>query len=201
MHHAARPQDTTLGILAGGRASRLGGIDKAWLVRSGVPQVLRCHRALQSMTCATLVSANRSQRCYAAHGLPVVGDRGADSRGPVAGLESLALACSSDWLLTMPVDLVEFEPAVATGLMDGTAADGAFALDADGVQPLVALWRVTALRTALQPLAGRACAVQAVQAMLDMRGIAFGGTRFGNLNTPADLAAAGLEMPPLSPEP
>ena len=27
----------TLGILAGGRASRLGGRDKAWLQRNGVP--------------------------------------------------------------------------------------------------------------------------------------------------------------------
>lgn len=201
MHYAVRPYETTLGILAGGRASRLDGVDKAWLVRDGVPQVLRCHRALQAVTCATLVSANRSQSRYAAIGLPVLADPGPERRGPVAGLESLALACGSDWLLTMPVDLVEFEPAVATGLMAGVATDGAFALDADGVQPLVALWRVSALRAALRPLAGRACAVQAVQAMLDMRGVVFGDMRFGNLNTPADLAAACIEAPSTLPGP
>ena len=33
--------DLTLGILAGGRGSRLGGRDKAWLQRGGIPQVLR----------------------------------------------------------------------------------------------------------------------------------------------------------------
>ena len=34
----------TLGILAGGRATRLGGRDKAWLQRDGVPQVVRIAR-------------------------------------------------------------------------------------------------------------------------------------------------------------
>ena len=32
---------TTLGLIAGGRATRLGGADKAWLEKGGVPQVLR----------------------------------------------------------------------------------------------------------------------------------------------------------------
>lgn len=199
MHDTAWPHATTLGILAGGRASRLGGIDKAWLVRDGVPQVLRCHRALEAVTCSTLVSANRALARYDAHGLTAVADREPDSRGPVAGLESLAVACGSDWLLTMPVDLVEFDPSVATRLMAEAGADGAFALDADGVQPLVALWRAAALRTALRPVAGLACAVQTLQASLDMRAVAFAGTRFGNLNTPADLAAAGIEAPSPTP--
>lgn len=187
-----QPCNTTLGILAGGRASRLGGLDKAWLVRDGAPQVLRCERALTAVTCATLVSANRSQARYAEHGLAVVPDAGRGDRGPVAGLESLAAACESEWLLTVPVDLLEFEPIIARRLMDAADADGAFARDADGVQPLVALWRVAALRAALQRAAGAACAVQAVQAGLRMREVGFDATRFGNLNTPADLHAAGV---------
>ena len=34
----------TVGILGGGRATRLGGADKAWLIRDGQPQVLRLAR-------------------------------------------------------------------------------------------------------------------------------------------------------------
>ena len=34
---------------------------------------------------------------------------------------------------------------------------------------------------------------QSLQARLDMPGVRFTGLRFGNLNTPADLAAAGLD--------
>lgn len=192
------PHNTTLGILAGGRASRLSGLDKAWLIRDGVPQVLRCHRALSGVTRATLVSANRSPGLYRTHGLSVVSDRPPDDRGPIAGLESLADVCRSEWLLTVPVDLVEFEPSVATRLMDDAGGEGAFARDANGVQPLVALWRVAALRAVLPTLAGRAYAVQALQTELGMREVPFIDMRFGNLNTPVDLIEAGVE-PPISP--
>ena len=47
----ALPADSvTLGLLAGGRGSRLGGIDKAWLERDGVPQVLRLARRFPGET-------------------------------------------------------------------------------------------------------------------------------------------------------
>ena len=49
----------TLGILAGGRATRLGGRDKAWLTRGGVPQVLRIARRFGAECSAVCVSANR----------------------------------------------------------------------------------------------------------------------------------------------
>lgn len=45
--------DLTLGILAGGRASRLGGIDKAWLERGGTAQVTRIARRFDG-ECATV---------------------------------------------------------------------------------------------------------------------------------------------------
>ena len=41
---AVAPREITLGILAGGRATRLGGRDKAWLPVAGIPQVLRWQR-------------------------------------------------------------------------------------------------------------------------------------------------------------
>ena len=38
---------TTLGLLAGGRATRLAGLDKAWMEKDGTPQVLRLARRVQ----------------------------------------------------------------------------------------------------------------------------------------------------------
>ena len=64
--------DITLGILAGGRASRLGGLDKAWLERDGIPQVLRWRDRFAAETGAVLVSANRGHERLAAHGLHAV---------------------------------------------------------------------------------------------------------------------------------
>ena len=72
--------------------------------------------------------------------------------------------------------------------------DGAYAQDDDGVQPLVALWRVAALRSAIRDaLSQNERAVQAVQRRMQMHCVRFTGVRFGNLNTPADLLAAGAE--------
>ena len=58
---------------------------------------------------------------------------------------------------------------------------------------LVALWPTVALRRAAgDALARGELAVHALQAGMDMRGVHLAGVRFGNLNTPADLAAAGI---------
>lgn len=186
------PSDLTLGLLAGGRAIRLGGLDKSWLERDGVPQVLRFARLFTPEVGKVLVSANRDLHRYAENGLSIVTDRRPDA-GPLGGLDALAHACRSPWLLTLPVDLIGVNECLLATLIAESAADGAFAEDDDGPQPLVALWRVAALRTSVNAaLAAGQFAVHALQARLDMARVRFTGVRFGNLNTPADLVAAGF---------
>lgn len=181
---------TTLGLLAGGRATRLGGLDKAWLERGGMPQVLRLAGRVRGEVDAVLVSANRSAGRYADHGLATVADRQADL-GPLGGLDALAAACTTPWLLTLPVDLVSVNDCLLRSLRAAGGA-GAWAEDDDGRQPLVALWRVDALRTALPgALDSGDLSVRTLQARLGMAAVRFAGLRFGNLNTPADLDAAG----------
>lgn len=187
------PEDLTLGLIAGGRASRLGGVDKAWLTRGGVPQVLRWTRRFPGEHGPVLVSANRDRERYAAQGLAVLGDRHPDL-GPIGGLDALAQACATPWLLTLPVDLVGVNDCLIRTLVSTRAADGAFARDDDGVQPLVALWRVDALRTAcVEAISRGETAIHRLQATLRMAEVAFKGFRFGNLNTPDDLRAAGID--------
>jgi molybdopterin-guanine dinucleotide biosynthesis protein A len=182
---------TTLGILAGGRATRLGGRDKAWLERDGMPLVLALARRLAPGTDAVLASANRDLERYPAHGLRAVPDRIAGI-GPLGGLDALAAACATPWLLTVPVDLVSADDHLLPSLRAAGDA-GAWAEDDDGAQPLVALWRVAALRDALAPaIAAGDHAVHALQSRLGMARVRFAGVRFGNLNTPADFAAAGV---------
>ena len=185
-------REITLGILAGGRATRLGGVDKAWLERDGVPQVLRLARRFAPGVGRVLVSANRGIARYAEQDLPVVADR-RPGIGPLGGVDALAQACGTPWLLTLPVDMVAVGDCLLPTLIAGAAADGAFARDDDGLQPLVALWRIKALRDALATAADSDdLAVHALQARLEMACVRFTGVRFGNLNTPADLAAAGF---------
>lgn len=183
---------TTLGILAGGAATRLAGRDKAWLERGGLPQVLRWQRRFEGRVDAFLVSANAGPERYRAHGIAVVPDavRGA---GPIAGLAALAGACTTRWLLTLPVDLVDCNDCLLPSLRSGAGAVGAWAEDDDGPQPLVALWHVATLRDAARrALRDGAYSVRDLQARYGMRGVRLVGVRFGNLNTPADLARAGV---------
>lgn len=183
--------DITLGILAGGRATRLGGIDKAWIERGGMPQVLRWQRRFANETGAMLVSANRGLSRYADAGLEVVADRFAGNLGPIAGLDAMLHDCRTPWLLTLPVDLVGVNECLLPSLWSGRGDNGAFAIDAEGGQPLVALWRVeaasAAVATAIEQGNG---AIHALQATLGMAAVRFEGVRFGNLNTPEDLLAA-----------
>ena len=184
--------DMTLGILAGGRATRLGGCDKAWLERNGEPQVLRIARRFAPEVSATLVSANRDDARYVEHGLVVIRDRIADA-GPLGGLDALARACNTHWLLTIPVDLVGVNECLLPSLVAAAGGDGAFAHDDDGPQPLVALWRVDSLHhAATKALATGSHAVHVLQARLRMPPVRFAGVRFGNLNTPDDLLASGI---------
>ena len=161
----ARRTGTTLGILAGGRATRLGGRDKAWLERDGTPLVLALARQFAAETEAVLVSANAGLERHAANGLRALPDRIAGI-GPLGGLDALAAACATPWLLTLPVDLVSMDARVLHALRAAASATaGAWAEDDEGPQPLVALWRVAALRAGLaQALAADDHAVHALQA-------------------------------------
>jgi molybdopterin-guanine dinucleotide biosynthesis protein A len=187
------PCELTLGILAGGRATRLGGIDKAWLVRDDVPQVLRWQRRFANEVTRILVSANRDLPRYAAAGLEAVADRMDGAAGPLAGLDALFAHCTTPWLLTLPVDLIGVNECLLPTLASGAGTAGAYARDDDGVQPLVALWRVDEARAATRrALAAGDHSIQQLQQQLPMRGVRFAGVRFGNLNTPEDLRAAGF---------
>lgn len=187
--------DITLGLLAGGRGTRLGGVDKAWLERDGLPQVVRWSKRFAGEHGPLLVSANRDPDRHVAHGFRVVPDRSPDL-GPIGGLDALADACATPWLFTLPVDLVGANDCLLRTLISQRGGDGACAVDADGPQPLVALWRRDALRNACaEAIVAGDAAVHRLRQRLDLPAVVFSGFRFGNLNTPDDLRAAGLVVP------
>jgi len=187
------PETVTLGVLAGGRASRLGGLDKAWLRCHGQSQVLRIIACLAHRCGRVLVSANRGMERYAAQALVAVADRHADL-GPIAGLDALAAKCETPWLFTVPVDVLDCD----TRVLDTLAAalgQGAVARDGDGLQPLVALYDVAGLRTALaRAIAAGQYSVQGLQQTMQLPVVDMHDLRFGNLNTPMDLQQAGYDV-------
>ena len=188
------PEQLTLGLLAGGRATRLGGVDKAWLMRGGVPQVTRIAGRFRGRAGSVLVSANVALDRYREAGLDVVTDR-CPGIGPLAGLEALADACDTPWLLTLPVDIVDANDCLVDSLQAACSL-GARVEDDDGLQPLIALWPVARLRdAAATAIEAGGFSVQGMQARMGMATVRLAGVRIGNLNTPADLQTAGMAAP------
>lgn len=182
----------TLGILAGGQATRLGGVDKAWQLFQGMTLIERTLAALERGPATPLVSYNGLQDAMGKLGLLAVGDLRPGFRGPLAGIEALLAACSSDWLLVVPVDLRQIPSGLRETMLGRVRLQGGehgvVARDIDGLQPLVSLWPVRQARlevgTSLDQ--GRA-SVRDLQDRMGFVECQLAPFQFGNLNTPADF--------------
>jgi molybdopterin-guanine dinucleotide biosynthesis protein A len=196
------PDGITLGILAGGRATRLDGADKATLTYAGRRLLERTCAALSAPEDATRLLSHRAADgagLALAHGMQRVVDLRDGQPGPLAGLEALLAATRTPWLLTAPVDLRDIPDDLGARLRahahgspssPSDAARATVVADADGLQPLVALWPVApslaAVRAALD---ARRLAVRELLAVLPHDLLDIAPHRLGNLNTPADFAS------------
>lgn len=91
-------------ILAGGRATRMGSVDKGLQRFRGEPLIQHAMKRLSPQVNALLISANRNLGEYAAFGVPVCTDEWAESAGPLAGLQAGLRQCATDLLLTVSCD-------------------------------------------------------------------------------------------------
>lgn len=130
------------GILAGGRAQRMGGIDKAWLPYRGQPLIERIVIDLWPQTTELLISANRNLDQYARFDARVLRDRlGA---GPLAGVWRLLDAARCPWLLCVPCDTPGVPIDLAARLLDAArreARSAAVLHDGIRVHPTFCLLR------------------------------------------------------------
>ncbi len=103
---AINPQDITALILAGGRGTRMGGVDKGLQTFNGVPLALHTMQRLQQGGGAAriAINANRNLASYEAFGVPVWPDGMADYAGPLAGFLTGLEHCETPLLLTVPCD-------------------------------------------------------------------------------------------------
>lgn len=175
-----------LGILAGGRGTRLGGADKAFVELHGKSLVARTLDAMGAGYARTLLAYNGDDARAGRLQAGVVRDLRPDFPGPLAGLETLLSATAEPWLLTVPVDL----RYIPTDLPDRMLSRdvGQVVRDDDGAQPLVALWPVReALAAVTAALDAGELAVHPVAARLGLSILDISPARLGNLNTPADF--------------
>jgi molybdenum cofactor guanylyltransferase len=91
-------------ILAGGRGSRMGHVDKGLQPFRGAPMVAHVLRRLGAQTGSLAINANQNLDAYAAFGVPVWADDLQGFEGPLAGLETGLRRCTTDLLVTAPCD-------------------------------------------------------------------------------------------------
>lgn len=118
-------QDITGLVLAGGRGSRMGGLDKGLQPFCGVPLALHALQRLQPQVGTTLLNANRNLVVYAGFGAPVWPDSLADYAGPLAGFLTGLAHCNTPWMLTAPCDTPLFPTDLAARLAAAATARGA----------------------------------------------------------------------------
>lgn len=94
-------------VLAGGRGSRMGGIDKGLQNFHGMPLALQTLMRLQMQSLAlqeVMINANRNLSAYESLGVSVWPDSIDGFAGPLAGFVTGLERCETPLLLTVPCD-------------------------------------------------------------------------------------------------
>lgn len=142
---SSRPQTgrgITAIVLAGGRATRMGGIDKGLVELAGRPMIAHVLAALAPQVERVLINANRNLDRYAEFGWPVVPDDERGFLGPLAGLATGLRAAATPLLLTCPCDCPLLAPDLVARLycaLERERAEIAVPFDGERLQPVFAL--------------------------------------------------------------
>lgn len=99
-------------LLAGGRGSRMGGIDKGLHDYRGQPLIAHAIERIRPQVDHLIISANRNLDSYRQFSHPVITDHLDDFQGPLAGILAAGRTAHSTWLLICPCDI----PAVPLDL-------------------------------------------------------------------------------------
>ena len=112
-------------ILAGGRATRMGGGDKPLRVVAGRPLLARVVERLRPQAAAVALNANGDPARFAAFGLSVIADEPEDRPGPLAGVLAAmdwAAAEGAAHVLTVAGDTPVFPAGLGARVACGPSA-------------------------------------------------------------------------------
>ena len=114
-------------ILAGGRGSRMGGVDKGLQNFNGVPLALHTLMRLSSQVGEIIINANRNLAAYESLGVPVWPDSTGlgDYAGPLAGFMTGLERCETPYLLTVPCDTPLFPADLVARMAEAFAQEDA----------------------------------------------------------------------------
>jgi molybdopterin-guanine dinucleotide biosynthesis protein A len=185
-------------ILAGGRASRMGGRDKAFAAVGGEPIAVRAVRVFRDLFPQVLVATNHPER-FAGLGVETVGDR-FPGGGPLAGIHSALVASRHPHVFVAACDMPGLDPDVIRFLLARIGDADAIVPRWEGdVEPLHAVYAAACTPVVERNLRAGRYAVRDVLPALrvdyvseeDMRAVRGAAWSLTNENTPEELAAVG----------
>lgn len=142
-HNVVPVQQIAGVVLAGGRASRMGGQDKGLLKIDGQPMVVRICELLRPQVGYLLVNVNRNQKRYAElTRCPLVSDHIGHFAGPLAGVAAALSTSDLPYLVAVPCDSPFLANVLVSRLyraLQAQQAEIAMATMADKVQPVFVL--------------------------------------------------------------
>ncbi len=187
------PAALTLGILAGGKGTRLGGVAKGLIEVEGRTVIDRL-LDLRPLAAEALLSGTDPE--LARFGLPQVPDL-EPFHGPPAGVVSLLLRAATPWVLVLACDSPNVSQDVARLLLDAAndEIDVALFEAAGRFDPFPGVYR----RALAEPWAKALPERPSLQALLTGAKTRLlprpSGRALDGINTPEELARAGGRLP------
>ena len=186
-------------ILAGGRATRMGGVDKGLVLLQNKPLVAHVINRLKPQVDEILINANREISQYQAFNLPVLQDEQPDFIGPLAGFYAGLQHAKHAFLLTVPCDSPLLPLNLATRLMQTLNthdAQIAVATSDGDAHPVFCLCKKEVLPSLQSFIAQGGRKVSAWQKSLRYVEVDFTdcSDAFVNLNTIEELADLALKL-------
>lgn len=111
-------RDITGLILAGGRGTRMGSVDKGLQTFRGAPMAMHVLMRLSPQVGDLMINANQNLGPYEGFGVPVWPDEMAGFHGPLAGLQTGLVHCQTEYMVTAPCD----SPFLPADLVERLAA-------------------------------------------------------------------------------
>ena len=182
-------------ILAGGRGSRMGHVDKGLQTFRGAPMALHVMMRLQPQVGELMINANQNLGPYESFGLPVWPDEIQGFEGPLAGMHTGLVHCMTEYMVTAPCDSPFLPPDLVARLAEGLAdadADLAVAVtESKGgrqAHPVFCLMKASLLQHLTEYLRGGGRKIDAWYASLRIAEVLFDDEdAFRNINTLAEL--------------
>jgi molybdopterin-guanine dinucleotide biosynthesis protein A len=184
-------------ILSGGRATRMGGVDKGLVIFQQKPLVQHVIDRLAPQVDEIIINANREIKQYQSLSYPVLQDETADFIGPLAGFNLGLQHAKHNYLLTVPCDSpllpLDLAQRLHSSLLNHNA-DIAVATSDGDAHPVFSLCKKSVLPSLTSYLQQGGRKVSAWQKSLHYIEVDFSDNSdaFYNLNTVEDLTVLEL---------